>query len=148
LHLLKTNRELFAKFGLREGDLDTPQTDSAPISMPTFLADRGWSFVGFEQLLNGLDFLRMMAASRLSVAGSSGGKASLHLGEKEILDQKVNCGERSEDYATMTAPQSKASLQLIGPPGFMTPAQASRDVSWPRGLHPPFESLSSLLRAL
>jgi len=25
-------------------------------------------------------------------------KPSLHLGEKEILDQKVNCGERSEDY--------------------------------------------------
>jgi hypothetical protein len=22
----------------------------------------------------------------------------LHPGEKEILDQKVNCGERSEDY--------------------------------------------------
>jgi hypothetical protein len=66
--------------------------------MSTFPADRGWSFVGFEQLLNGLDFLRMLAASRLSVAGSSGGKASLHLAEKEILDQKVNCGERSEDY--------------------------------------------------
>jgi hypothetical protein len=30
LHLLKTNPELFAKFGLREADLDTPQTDSPP----------------------------------------------------------------------------------------------------------------------
>jgi hypothetical protein len=40
----------------------------------------------------------MLATSRLSAAGSGGGKASLHLGEKEILDQKVNCGERSEDY--------------------------------------------------
>jgi hypothetical protein len=48
LHLLKTNPELFAKFGLREADLDTPQTDSPPQATSTFPADRGWSFVGFE----------------------------------------------------------------------------------------------------
>jgi hypothetical protein len=56
----------------------------------------------------------MLAASRLSAAGSGGGKASLHLGEKEILDKKGNCGERSEDYGNNEVPQSKASPQLIG----------------------------------
>src|SRR6267378_1230760 len=40
----------------------------------------------------------MLAAPRLSAAGSGGGKASLHLGEHEILDQKVNCGEHPEHY--------------------------------------------------
>jgi hypothetical protein len=43
-------------------------------------------------------FLARAGHPRLSAAGSDGGKAPLHLGENEILDQKVNCGERSEDY--------------------------------------------------
>jgi hypothetical protein len=64
--------------------------------MSTFPTDRGWR-ICFARLLNvlGLDFLRMLAAPRLSAARSGGAKASLHLDENEILDHKVNC---SEDY--------------------------------------------------
>jgi len=125
LHLLKTNPELFAKFGLRETDLDTPQTD-APPHLDVSVSSR-----------SRIEFCRLQCPrfGFLAHAGRpvirrrlGGGKASLHLGKNEILDQKVNCGERSEDYGNNdSAPEQ--GLQLIGPPGLMTPAQASRNVS-------------------
>ena len=44
------------------------------------------------------------------------------LGENEILDQIVNCGEHSENYCDDNSAPEQASPQLIGPPGLMTPA--------------------------
>jgi hypothetical protein len=45
----------------------------------------------------------------------------LHLGEKEILDKKVNCGERSEDYGNNdSAPeQGLAPAHRCRPSGFV-----------------------------
>jgi len=95
LHLLKTNPELFAKFGLRETDLDTPQTD-APPHLDVSVSSR---------LRIELCRLQCPRFGFLAHAGRpvirrrlGGGKASLHLGKNEILDKKANCGEHAENY--------------------------------------------------